>query len=310
MSWTSQLLLWLLGAGGVVLMALRRSRADWFALGFLAACAAGVVMGLRFYPHYFMQLLPAGAACFAVGARDLWQRLETWRRVRRAAARAAIVAACAVMPFAGSYKYFFEYSPNQAVNAIYGYLQPFDQTSLVADYLQKRTAPDEKVFILGSEPEVYFQAQRVCPSRFAYIFPLTHAGANTLAWQREAIAEIQKQPPSYIIIVIFDNSVGVTPQTPDDFFNALETLIRRSYYLDAFTFDVNGTFVLIHRSEMDKGTFVVRPEGQTERVVGPGSLLVAESMVPRESEVLLFHRRAPGETFPDVRTNWSFVLKR
>src|SRR5207245_2299788 len=65
----------------------------------------------------------------------------------------------------------FELGPDAVARAIYGG-NPFPESVAVGRYLKERTRADDRIVVIGSEPEVYFYARRRAGTRYIYMYPL------------------------------------------------------------------------------------------------------------------------------------------
>jgi len=293
--WCSQGLLWLLAVLGAVILAVRRTRGDVFLLAMFAASAAAVAMGLLLLPHYFVLLLPATAALAACAVSAVGNvRALRQRRRTLIALYCLIAVACGLAAFAGDGWYWFRRSPDEAVRRVYPG-NPFDQSSTLAAYLQKQTKPGDRLFIVGSEPQVLLLARRRTVSRYPYIYPLTLGSRAARARQRETLAAIEAAPPVYLVLVLFEHSLLPREGRSMEFSRRLSALIRRDYYLEAFT---APSAQLPAVAQEDQRRF--------RMIEGRDQLQRYRSILPSKGQVLLFRRRAAGDTFPDVRGDWSF----
>ena len=106
----------------------------------------------------------------------------------------------------------------------------------VAKYIKSKTSPDQKVFIWGFEPGVYFLSQRMNATRFIYNFPLYGPNAST-ALKQEFIKDIQAQKPTYILILRNDNMFHVTGTDNDSWiefnrFNEFYNFVIENYQFE------------------------------------------------------------------------------
>jgi hypothetical protein len=69
---------------------------------------------------------------------------------------------------------FFELSPAQACRRIYG-ANPFPESMEIARFLREHTAPDARLVVFGSEPQILFCADRRSATPFLYVYPLVEA---------------------------------------------------------------------------------------------------------------------------------------
>jgi hypothetical protein len=71
----------------------------------------------------------------------------------------------------------------------------------IGNYLREHSAPDARIAVLGSEPEILFYARRHSATGYIYMYdffePQPHAGEM----QREMIAQIEEARPEYLVFV-------------------------------------------------------------------------------------------------------------
>ena len=158
----TNLVFWLLAGVGLLTLPFGRWSAPvkvtLFALlvaSFLATCP-----GFLFREHYFIVLLPALAQLVGVAFGSLKQLLEG----RMAAARAQVVAAATFTSIAAftvyqQRDYLLSMSGRELSRVRYG-SNPFIESVEIARYIRDHTDEADRIAVLGSEPEIYFYAQR------------------------------------------------------------------------------------------------------------------------------------------------------
>jgi hypothetical protein len=174
-----------------------------FALfSFLSICP-----GFYFREHYFVLLLPATTLLAAVGAaaagRALARALPDTRwpgRVRVAALVAALVIGALLYPVFQERTLFFSLTPRQASRATYG-ANPFPEAVEIARRIEADTRPEDRVAVLGSEPEIYFYARRRSATGYIYMYGLMENQPFARDMQRAAIREIEASAPRYVAFV-------------------------------------------------------------------------------------------------------------
>jgi 4-amino-4-deoxy-L-arabinose transferase-like glycosyltransferase len=131
-------------------------------LGLLAASALGAAAGARFYPHYYIQLVPPLALLAAPHYARLWVgRTKPRRWFLRPAVTFAWLA-ITVVAFSISHWRFLAWHR---------------EPSETARYFSEHSAPGDRVFIWGrSAAEVYLHARRRPACRYVLTFPLTGLG--------------------------------------------------------------------------------------------------------------------------------------
>lgn len=195
--------LWLVAAAGLVLIwfddRLQKNRA-WL-LGFSAASALSVCPDFYFRKHYFLLALPA-LALLAGGAVSgtcrLWNKKNgnpkwgdwpIWTY--------ALMLAFTIFANRGIW---FEQTPTQISRAIYG-PDPFPEAELVSAYIRANSAPDARVAVLGSEPEIYFLSQRHSATGYIYTYGLMEPQPFASRMQDEMIRQIETNTPGFIVFV-------------------------------------------------------------------------------------------------------------
>jgi len=127
-------------------------------LGLLAASAIGAAAGARFYPHYYVQLIPPLALLAAPYYAQLWSRtIQPVHRLLRPRVTyvwlALIVIAFSVANWIG--------------------LAERRVPSEEGRYLLSHSAPNDRIFVWGQSSVIYLDAHRRPASRYITVFPLT-----------------------------------------------------------------------------------------------------------------------------------------
>jgi 4-amino-4-deoxy-L-arabinose transferase-like glycosyltransferase len=200
--------LWLLGFAGLFFVwrdaRWKNSRA-WF-LGFCAASALAVCPDFYFRKHYFLIALPALAllAGAAVGGLRIFRSDQS-----TAASRAdwpawgyALVVAMTLLTGAGVW-FVLPFSQiirgtSPADHGLYG-TDPLPEAEIVAEFIHDHSAPDARVAILGSEPEIYFLARRHSATGYIYTYALMEPQPFALKMQLQMIGDIETNRPEFIV---------------------------------------------------------------------------------------------------------------
>ena len=194
--------LWALaGLGLMVGLWERRSRSSTtFLLGFLVFSALAVCQGFYFRPHYFIMILPAVSLLVGVAISNLSDLLASRMIVVRFAPL-FLLGVTLGLPIFWEKKLFFLVSPVEASRMIYSD-NPFAESVKIADYLRDHTSPDDTIAVLGSEPEIYFYAQRHSATGYIYTYGLMEPQKYMRQMQEEMIQEIERARPNYLISVV------------------------------------------------------------------------------------------------------------
>jgi hypothetical protein len=208
----------------------------WLVFSFFCVCP-----GFYFRQHYFITMLPAVALLIGVGCRLLWNLASGrfWgnnavqpaavashspvpaARQKRgrskpgkpepppavAGAFGPLTALMALVLLAAVAEtlwiqgvFFFRWSPLQACRATYG-LNPFLECPVIAAYLQKNTNPEDTIAVLGSEPEVFFDARRNSATGYIYTYGMMEPQPLARRMQEEMSQEIESSRPRYLLVV-------------------------------------------------------------------------------------------------------------
>ena len=198
-------LIWAIAATGLVLCtwkASSRPNTLLLALLFFAACA--VCSGFYFRAHYFILILPAVSLLVGVaasGATDLRSlHLRPLRMVFP-----IVFAVSLSWPFFAERDFFFTLSPDAASWRVYG-ANPFRESVRIARYLREHTDPNDTIAVLGSEPQIYFYANRHSATGYIYIYGLMEPHQYAARMQQEMAQEIEAAHPKYVVFVAISTS--------------------------------------------------------------------------------------------------------
>ncbi len=216
-NWT----LWATAAVGVIAVAVgsgQKPALRGFVLGWLTFSFLCVCPGFYFRNHYFIVLLPAVAALAGVGASaalPLAARLPGFSVPVLAAApqpapRASagfwvwpvglLLAGVLLLPLWEQGGFYFLITPAAACRQVYG-LNPFLECPVIAEYLRKNTTPKQTIAVLGSEPEVFFDARRKSATGYIYTYGLMEVHPFAQQMQEEMGNEIEAAKPEFIVFV-------------------------------------------------------------------------------------------------------------
>src|SRR6184192_2027434 len=126
--------------------------------GLLAASAIGAAAGARFYPHYYIQLIPPLALLAAPYYAQLWSRtIQPPHWLLRPAVTYAWLSFTVI---AFSIEHWTGLAPRRV-------------PSEAGRYLSTHSSPEDRIFVWGQTPEIYLDAFRRPAARYITTFPLT-----------------------------------------------------------------------------------------------------------------------------------------
>ena len=219
----------LFSLGGLVLAARQGSPLSHRALlvSFLAFSLLGVCPGLYFRSHYFILALPA--VCLLAGAALEWL-MET-AAGQGPAAKASVLALFALavsQPLASICGLLLKSPPEEVSRALYG-RNPFPEATVIGRYLRDHTGPDERIAVLGSEPEILFYSQRHSATRHIYMYNLVDLQPFAQTMQEQLIGEVEAARPAYLVYVRTRSSWLTQPGASPRIFQWADDYLRRDY---------------------------------------------------------------------------------
>jgi len=184
-------IIWFVGISGLSLLTIAcdSGRARYLGLLWFSGSFIAVALGGMFYTHYFVFVLPVlsfgGGLCIASIVRcGNGGRLSTG------------ILCGAYLIF---YIPIFKLSPRGMCDAIYPVMDRFPRAEALGKYMYN-IGHGGSLFIVGSEPELYFYAEMVPVSRFIYQYPLYFPHRNLEKFRKEVGAELQAHPPEWLVI--------------------------------------------------------------------------------------------------------------
>lgn len=166
---------------------------------FLALSFAGVALGLLFRQHYFIQALPAVALLSALSLATISAGI-----FRRNSSKYAIPIALLICltlcgtVVAGEASSFFFAPPARIIWELYRG-RPFVEAITVSDYIRQHSDPQDRIFVFGSEPEIYFYSKRRAATSNIYLYNLLENQPYASQMQRRMIADVENCRPRYFI---------------------------------------------------------------------------------------------------------------
>jgi hypothetical protein len=223
------------GLAGLGLIALwrdveARSRRR-FVLAFLIFSFLAVCPGLYFREHYFILILPAIAISAGLGVSSVRRQLVSGSRSSAwSLVPVGMLAVACGFAVVQQRAVFFQAGPRDVSRMMYG-TNPFPEAVEVAEYIKAHSAKDDRIAVLGSEPEIYFYADRYSATRHIYTYGLLEEQPYALRMQREMIDDIETARPRFLVFVRIPTSWLVRPQSERLIFDWFERHRREHYEL-------------------------------------------------------------------------------
>ena len=182
------------------------TKESFFSTMFFVFSFLAVTPGLYFRPHYFVLLLPAAALLTGVSF-DVLSDITGGSRRRIIRYGIPVVVVMTVLVSSGYVQrtFLFKMSPFQVSRKIYR-LNPFPESLVIADYIRRNSEPDNRIAVLGSEPQIYFYAQRRAAGSYIYMYPLMENHRFAYEMQKEMIRQIEQKEPKFLVLVNISTS--------------------------------------------------------------------------------------------------------
>jgi 4-amino-4-deoxy-L-arabinose transferase-like glycosyltransferase len=193
-------LIWILSLIGLICVILKKTLHK-FAISFTAflICSfLAVCPGLFFRQHYFMLFLPAvliftGAAIYSI------QQLFN-SEIKKNIVAIIIIASAWFHTFYLQRNILLEGDPVKLASIIYRE-NHFNEMAEIAKYIKAHSDPNDKIAVLGSEPEIYFYANRLSATSYIYMYPLLEPHPYAIEMQNELMYQVESAKPRFIVFV-------------------------------------------------------------------------------------------------------------
>jgi len=173
----------------------------------LLCSLAAITVGFYFRQHYFILLLPVLSLLIGLGVTRSLRLLGRDQSIELFLALGvvcvAFLAGAAILIFNGPV--WFTLSPKAAVERVY-LTTVFNDAREAAAYIRENTKPDDRIAVVGSEPEIYFYSRRKSATGHIYTYALMELHPYARKLQEEMIQQIEQSKPDYVVYVKNDLS--------------------------------------------------------------------------------------------------------
>jgi 4-amino-4-deoxy-L-arabinose transferase-like glycosyltransferase len=219
--------------GLLTLIRQRRQPLDYLIVAWALASAAGVATGGRFFPHYFLHLMPAAAVLTALVLYEVVNK----RRIQPIGKPALAVAALMVLVSFTTIgvMYLAPRAAEERVAVSVAEQKEWEVNSRhLGEYVAARTTPDEKIFNFGREAQIYFYADRQPAVRYFADWPFW--------WDEKTlygtIKALRATKPVYIIDTaqppLFKDYASYHPPVLMNLLNKDYDYVGRLYFADIY----------------------------------------------------------------------------
>lgn len=196
-------------------------RRFWLAAGLILAGFAATAPGLIFRSHYFLFVVPGVALAAAWGLSAIQQRFNP----TATAIAAALALGSPILAQAGT---LLRADPETAVRRLYP-SNAFAEMRRVGWWLKDQVPLNDRIAVLGSEPEVFFYSERRSEVPYLYMYPLLENHPFAEEMQRDFMERMERAPPPYVVHVDLPTSWMRNPQSLTDVLVWRRTFLDRRY---------------------------------------------------------------------------------
>jgi len=163
-----------------------------------------VCPGFYFRPHYFILVLPAVSLLAGAAVAAASDTIRFGAQNFRFAVLLLFGFALA-WPMWAEADFFFG-RPLAEANRMVNGTNPFPESIKIGEYIRAQSSPSDTIAILGSEPQIYFYAQRRSATGYIYTYSLMEPQPYAHLMQQEMIGEIETARPKFLVLVVVNKS--------------------------------------------------------------------------------------------------------
>ncbi len=197
------------------------------------ASFAGVSVGGYYREHYFIQLVPVMSFLAGIGVNAIFPKrglcggschggLRSW----------GIVLALILYAVSVNAWYYRPGHVEEKCRRLYGF-NPFYESIAAAQFIASHGTSDDRVLVLGSEPQILFYSARKSASRYTIVYPLMRANQDSTGRQEEFLRDAITSRPRYIVTVFAPTSFLMARRAPKVIFNTLQSMLSEGYHVAA-----------------------------------------------------------------------------
>lgn len=237
------------------LSVIQKSMATAFAVfTFLTVCP-----GFYFRQHYFIPFLPAVGLIVGLGISAIAGYLKENMKINLGVVLTiTVLVLSSALAWSKNKIYYFKAKPLLLSRMIYG-TNPFVESLEVASYIKQNSSKDDKIAILGSEPQIFLYADRNSGTGYIYTYGLMEIHDYNKQMQQEMIAEIEQSKPKFIVFCNIGTSWLMRPDSPKLIFDWFSKYAQENYVVDGIA-DIVGQNQTIYKWGAESGYY--RPQAE------------------------------------------------
>ena len=168
-------------------------------IGLLIAGVIALSVGFYFSPHYFILVLPATAVLFGIGIRYIFHIFSSASSsIVRYFPPIFIVTITILGTIAAHWDVLYQFSLAQVTETVY-HSNPFLFSSKIAKIISENTSKEDRIAIIGNEPQFLFYSHRRSATSFIYTYSIGEDQPLAEQFRFEMIQQIESSFPKLLV---------------------------------------------------------------------------------------------------------------
>jgi hypothetical protein len=110
-------------------------------------------------------------------------------------------------------EFLFHMSPTEISRELYG-RDPFPEAIPISAYIRRHTTENQRIAVIGSEPEIYFYSHRHSATPYLYIEPMVEPQPFALSMQNDMVHDLEQAAPEYMVRFPAEEDLSIGPDSP------------------------------------------------------------------------------------------------
>ncbi|MGZ6275480.1 MAG: ArnT family glycosyltransferase [Syntrophales bacterium] len=159
-----------------------------------------IMPGFYFRPHYFVLILPVISLFIGIAINSIRSLLSKGPVIVKNSTPLLILLTCLLISVYQNKAFLFESGPIEASRMMNG-CNPFPESVTIGKYIKDHSSKEDLIAVIGSEPQIYFYANRNAATRFIYTYPLMEKHPYSLQMQKQMAQEIELSRPKFLVFI-------------------------------------------------------------------------------------------------------------
>lgn len=249
-------LLFLIAIAGILIsfVNFKHSHAKLFII-YLITAVCTIIPGFRFYGQYWLLILIP----ISIGLAYLIENLKRIN-VYFGAIISVLTGLLFLMEFNFKKQYYFANKVPKQMEKLYEG-NPFEAIKNISQYASKIMGPNDRLMVLGSEPQIYLYTNKVAPSDHIYLGFLSRNIEQNIAFRKKVMNDLESKNPEYIINNLFPFSWIIREGSSDE-------LYRNTFYF------CRNNYNPIMAYNLDNKSYLYKEKGEQIDVYKPNQIVL------------------------------------